>query len=112
MKQESLLYHLVTALAIISVVLIVVGAMRDLSKPQQIPPKPSPTQQPRAASARCYNGDPPREWTRLDKEAHIHKAQMSLRTAEKFGVWTDLGNRWAILSIGQWLEILVCGGEK
>ena len=112
MNLERLLYYLAIIFAVLLAVVVIAGVKYDLSKPQQIPPKPSPTQQPRAANARCYNGDPPREWTRLDREVHIHKAQMSLRTAEKFGVWTDLGNRWAILSIGQWLEILVCGGEK
>ena len=62
---------------------------------------------------RCENGDPPRVWTRVEAEARMHTAQMSLRSAESAGVWTDLGRRWAQLAEAQLAEVGLCwGGEK
>lgn len=61
---------------------------------------------------RCENEDPPRVWTRIEAEARMHTAQMSLRSAEFHGVWTDLGNRWSGLARGQMQEVELCwGGE-
>lgn len=62
---------------------------------------------------RCENGDPPRAWTQVEAEARMHTAQMSLRSAEHHGAWTDLGYRWAKLADAQMAEVRLCwGGEK
>lgn len=57
---------------------------------------------------RCTNGDPPRGWSRLEAEARLHTAQMSLRSAEHHGVWTDLGLRWSGLAKAQMMEVDLC----
>jgi hypothetical protein len=59
-------------------------------------------------SLRCRNGDPPTAWTRVEAEASMHRAQMALRSAERFGVWTSLGQRWATIATAAMLEILLC----
>lgn len=64
------------------------------------------------STLRCTNGDPPRAWTRVETEGRMHTAQMSLRSAEFHGVWTDLGRRWSQLAEAQMAEVRLCwGGE-
>lgn len=56
---------------------------------------------------RCTNGDPPQEWTRVDAEAALHAARMSLETARHYQV-PALKQAWALEAIAGYLYVLAC----
>jgi hypothetical protein len=86
------------------------------ASPVQEVSTPRPPETPPAL--RCYQGvtfdgkNQPnltqRAWTQAEAEARLHAAQMSLRSAESHGVWTDLGRRWAQLAEAQLAEVRLC----